>query len=419
MTRLVRGPGQGARRRPARELRASAPAARSSTTPTPRHVRRAARRRAPRRQAPARAVRTRAAPARTARAPASSAELARSGPSAVPGATRCSQRVPRVLDSERRVTNGSVRTRPKRSARSRPPSSPRSRARRSGRCHARPSRRSRTGSSAPRQAHRDDRPARADGVERGGDRGRAAGAQHRDVVGPSSPRRAPRENGVEHPSDTAARNQPVLARSMIGTSPRRRARAHCAASSPIGPAPTTSTCWPATTAAHGVQRDRASARPRPRRAPRTAPSARTPPGRPAGKPSRRPCGRCRSRCAARTGAAARAAAHAHAAADRDLPDDLVARREAGHARADVHHRRRPLVPGTIGYRRSPCGSTPASPRRSRRRCRRSRPRTARSAAARAGDRIGALDQLEPFVAVKFDRAHDLRIEQPSKELRTA
>ena len=99
----------------------------------------------------------------------------------------------------------------------------------------------------------------------------------------------------------------------------------------------------------------------------------------------------RSRCAGAQVAAARAAAHADAAADRDLPHDAVAGREAGHARADVDDRARPLVArARSGTRRAPSGSRPASRRRSRCRCRRCRRRSARSAARpRPGSGRGA------------------------------
>ena len=121
-------------------------------------------------------------------------------------------------------------------------------------------------------------------------------------------------------------------------------------------------------------------------------------------------------------AAAGAAAHADAAADRDLPHDAVAR---PRSRSRPRRRRRPCRSTRgrerSGTRRGPSGSRPASRRRSRCRCRRCRRRSAAiSSSPSPGVGSGRSTSLELFVAVELDCAHVVtRIEQPSKELRTA
>ena len=108
---------------------------------------------------------------------------------------------------------------------------------------------------------------------------------------------------------------------------------------------------------------------------------------------------------------ARAAAHAHAAADRHLPHDAIARREAGHAATDLDDGSRPLVARDDRVGRDPhpevrqrafedldVGAADADGARRDQQF------------ALAGNRVGPLDQFEPLAAMEFDCVH---LKQPS------
>ena len=195
--------------------------------------------------------------------------------------------------------------------------------------------------------------------------------------------------------------------SLIRTAAAPSARAHCATSSPIGPAPTTSTPLPATSprrtacsatdvgstsaAARASQIDPVRERGREHHPRRHRPVHVHDPGLRAPRAQVRPAG---------------AAAHADAAADRHLPHDAVAGREAVDAGADVHHHAGPLVPGDDRVLREPHPEVgeraledldvgAADPHRRRR----------DQQLALARGRVGPLDDLEPFVTVELDCAH--------------
>ena len=324
---------------------------------------------------------------------------------------------------KRRVTSGSVAPARSRSARSRRPSSRPSRARRSGRCRARPCRRSRTGSSArPRgRARRPSRPGARRRTRRRSRPGRRRTGSTTSIRSLGSPAPSERRANAERRAASVSRSARV---SVIDD--RRRA---------LGPR-----------ALRDQQPDRPRADDQHALPGRRARGARACSATDVGSTSAAARGSSSTRCANAAGntsreaiapsmctmpglgapraqvLAARAAAHADAAADRDLPHDAVARREPG-ARPRPTSTTSPVHswPGHDRVRRDPhpevgqraledldVGAADADGGR----------RDQQLALARG--RVGPLDQLEPFVAVELDRVHGpRRIEQPSKELRTA
>ena len=323
------------------------------------------------------------------------------------GVTELLERVAGALEREgpRSRAARSARARP-RSARSRPASSRPTRARRSGRCRARRARRSRTGSSArPRaRARRRSRP----GGRRRTPRAIAAGPPaHR--IATSIRSRRHRSPAYRREAERRRRRASRSSRRSVTTTPaapsaRRTGRRAGRSAPPRRPAPAAQPHGPA---AHRVQSHRGRLDERGGARSADPPDARTRPGTPAATPSRRPCARSRSPSAARTGdGAPRGSARTRRSRSpppprRDRPAQNPRTPRPTSTTVPVHS-----WPGTIGYCASPSGSTPSSPRRSRRRCRRSRPRSgAISSSPSPGARVRPLDQLEPLPAVELDCAH--------------
>ena len=144
-------------------------------------------------------------------------------------------------------------------------------------------------------------------------------------------------------------------------------------------------------------------------------------GKTAARPSRRPCARSRSRCAARTDA--RGPARQRTQTPQPIATSPTTRSPGENPRtprADVHDLARPLVPrhdrvlgeahpevGQRALEDLDVGAADADAR------------TARSAARPLRRRIGPLDQFEPSPPWNSIARMASRIEQPSKERRTA
>ena len=352
----------------------------------------------------------------------------------VPGVTSCSS-ASRVRSSGKApVTSGSVCTRPGRDQLDRvgPEADRAEHADQVDVAHDQPVEVERDRRRAG-EAERDDGPAGPHGRERRGDRRGAAGAQDRDVDqvavadasiaacsgassgSSSAPAAEAERRGERQPVRAGVGDRPPTRRPRRGRTARRAARsARRRRRARAGPRP-----------ARGARRAAPprSARPARRRAARARRGARTRPGRPSARPSRRPCGRSRSRCAARTGARGPARQRTHTPQPiATSPTTRSPAREPGHARADVDDLAGPLVArARSGTPRGPSGSRPASRRRSRRRCRRCR-RAVGAISSSPSPGVGSgrstsSSRSSPWNSIA--RMASARIEQPSKELRTA